>query len=148
MNEERYRVMAVDYGTKRIGIAVSDELRMLASARGIIQSGPNAIAQILAAASRDGVRTILIGIPRTLSNTDSDMTRQVRQFAAKLRDQASAMGIDVVDRDERLTSVMANDYIAQSGLSKRRREEKSLRDEEAARIVLQEYLDQQRPSRA
>jgi putative Holliday junction resolvase len=148
MSEERYRVMAVDYGTKRIGIAVSDELRMLASARGIIQSGPNAIAQILAAASRDGVRTILIGIPRTLSNTDSDMTRQVRQFAAKLRDQASAMGIDVVDRDERLTSVMANDYIAQSGLSKRRREEKSLRDEEAARIVLQEYLDQQRPSRA
>lgn len=144
MSDERYRVMAVDYGTKRIGIAISDELRMLASARGIVEAGPQAISQIVETASREGVRTILLGIPRTLANTDSDMTRQVRAFGAKLRERAYASSIEVIDRDERLTSVMANDHIAQSGLSKRRREEKSLRDEEAARIVLQEFLDQMR----
>ena len=136
---ERYRVMAIDYGTKRIGIAISDELRMLASARGIIQNSGNATRDIAAMAARENVREIIVGIPKTLGNTDSSMTREVRTFVQKLRDTLT--GISVIERDERLTSVMANSYIAQSGLPKQKRQEKSLRDEEAARIVLQEYLD-------
>ena len=83
-----------------------------------------------------------LGLPRSLKNEDSDMTRQVRNFGEKLALQLDAANIEFEFRDERLTSVMANANIAMSGLGKKKREEKSLRDEEAARILLQTYLDQ------
>lgn len=140
--EERWRVMALDYGTKRIGVAISDELRMLASARGVVENSARALNEILALTSRENIRQVLIGIPKTLNNNDSAMTREVRGFVDKLRSKLT--GIDVIERDERLTSVMANSHIAGSGLPKHKRQEKSLRDEEAARIVLQEYLDETR----
>jgi putative Holliday junction resolvase len=139
---ERFRVMAIDYGTKRIGIAMSDELRMLASARGVVANDQAAIPSLIELAFKDGVRTILVGIPRTLKNTDSEMTREVRAFFEKIKSTAAERDIEVLERDERLTSVMANSIIAQSGLPKHKRQDKGLRDEEAARIVLQEYLDQ------
>ena len=144
MEAERYRIAALDFGTKRIGIALSDELRMLASARGIIPSTGAARSEILKLVERENVRIVLLGLPSTLSGGDSDMTRQVRAFAAKLEPLLAKIGVRLELRDERLTSVLANYNISQSDLPKFRREEKHLRDEEAARILLQEYLDQHR----
>ena len=135
------RVLALDYGTKRIGIAISDELRMLASPRGIIPNGPDMIKQIVQLVQKENVRVVVLGVPRTLSNTESQMTTQVLKFKAKLSLALEAIGVPLETRDERLTSIMANYNISQRGLPKGKREEKSLRDEEAARIVLQEYLD-------
>jgi putative Holliday junction resolvase len=137
------RVMAIDFGTKRIGVAISDEMQILASARGIIGNTPLAIREIVAKAKAEQVIKVILGLPRSMKNEDSEMTRQVRSFGEKLHLQLEAAEILFEFRDERLTSVMANANIAMSGLGKRRREEKSLRDEEAARILLQTYLDQQ-----
>ena len=142
-----YRVMAIDFGTKRLGIAVSDEMRMLASPRGVIMNGPEMIREIVELIRNQNVRIVLLGIPRTLRNTESDMTAQVLKFGEKLEAtlaRAPELGVTLVRRDERLTSIMANQNIAERGLPKAKREVKSLRDEEAARIVLQEYLDEKR----
>lgn len=138
---ERYRVMAIDYGTRRIGIAISDEMRMLASARGTIENKGKVEQQILTLAQKENVQHILLGLPKALSGMDSDMTREVRTFGEKLEALLLSKGIGFEWRDERLTSVLANFNIFDSGLPKSRREEKGRRDEEAARILLQEYLD-------
>ena len=136
---ERYRILAIDYGTKRIGIALSDEGRMLASARGTIPNDAQTIRTLQSLLAKENVRVVVLGIPITLGNTDSDMTREVRKFEAKLRD--SLQSIEILARDERLTSVMAGANVAARGMKKSRREQKGLHDEEAARILLQEYLD-------
>ena len=141
MTQERYRVLAIDYGTKRIGLAISDEMRMLASARGVIANTHKTIHEISELVKKEHVRIVLLGLPKTLSNTDSDMTKQVRSFGAKLETALQLLNITLIFRDERLTSIMANNHIAQSDLPKNKREAKNLRDEESARILLQEYLD-------
>jgi len=139
---ERYRVLALDYGTKRVGIAISDEMRMLASPRGVLENTANLIPQIISMAEAENVRVVILGIPRTLGNTDSAMTSEVRKFQKNLSTAFQAFGITVESRDERLTSVMANFNISERRLPKGKREVKSLRDEEAARILLQEYLEE------
>ncbi|HET6400278.1 MAG TPA: Holliday junction resolvase RuvX [Candidatus Kapabacteria bacterium] len=136
------RVLALDYGTKRIGIAISDELRILASPRGTIASGPAAIGEIVALARREEVGTVLLGIPRTLANTHSAMTAEVIRFHDKLAAALTPLGIALEQRDERLTSLIAETNIRSRELPKQKREQKYLRDEEAARILLQEYLDE------
>ncbi|MEO6938936.1 MAG: Holliday junction resolvase RuvX [Candidatus Kapaibacterium sp.] len=133
--------MAVDFGTVRIGLAISDEMRMLASARGVIPSDPFAPNTIALMAVAENAQRVLLGLPKTLANKDSAMTKQVMVFGEKLRIKLEKHNIALEFRDERLTSVMANFNISQSGMAKHKREEKSLRDEEAARILLQEYLD-------
>jgi putative Holliday junction resolvase len=135
-------VLALDYGTKRIGVALSDEGRMLASARGIMPNDANTIANIRELIAKENVKTVLLGIPMTLGNTESDMTKEVRKFETKLR--AALPEIELLPRDERLTSVMAGSNVASRGMKKSRREQKGLHDEEAARILLQEYLDSQK----
>ncbi|HWF43875.1 MAG TPA: Holliday junction resolvase RuvX [Candidatus Kapabacteria bacterium] len=142
---ERYRVLAIDYGTKRVGIAISDEMRMLASPRGVLENAPNLIPKIISMAQAENVRIVILGIPRTLGNTDSAMTSEVRKFQNNLSAVFQPLGITVEPRDERLTSVMANFNISERRLPKGKREVKSLRDEEAARILLQEYLEEHKP---
>lgn len=135
------RVLAIDYGTKRIGIAISDELRMLASPRGTIVSGPKAIEEIVALVRREKVGAVILGVPRTHSNTHSAMTAEVLRFHDKLLAALQPLGITLEKRDERLTSLIAETNIRSRELPKQKREQKYLRDEEAARILLQEYLD-------
>ncbi|MDP4199792.1 MAG: Holliday junction resolvase RuvX [Bacteroidota bacterium] len=133
--------MALDYGTKRVGVAISDQGRMLASARGTIPNDQNLIRTIVALVQAESVRTVLLGIPRTLKNTESAMTSEVLKFRKRLQAALDPIGVAVVARDERLTSIIAGTNIAERGMSKSRREQKGLHDEEAARIILQEYLD-------
>ncbi len=134
-------MLAIDYGTKRIGIAISDELRMLASPRGTIPNGPRMIEEIVALVTREKVGLVLLGIPRTLSNTHSAMTSEVLRFHDKLAAALEPLGVMLEQRDERLTSLLAETNIRSRQLPKQKREQKYLRDEEAARILLQEYLD-------
>ena len=135
------RVLAIDYGTKRIGIAISDPLRIFATPRGIIQNGPRIMDELKALIASENVSTVIVGIPRTLSNTESEMTTEVIRFRDKLIQKLAPLGVSIVSRDERLTSIMAETNIRSRELPKMKREKKSLRDEEAARILLQEYLD-------
>ena len=135
------RVLAIDYGTKRFGIAISDEMQMLATSRGIIANGPHTIDKILSLVHSEQIGKVLLGIPRTLSNTESAMTAEVLRFGEKLSKALAPLGINVELRDERLTSLIAETNIRARELPKAKREQKYLRDEEAARILLQEYLD-------
>lgn len=140
-NETKSRVLAIDYGTKRIGVAISDELRMLAHPRGTIPNGPRMIEEIAALARRENVGMVILGMPRTLSNTESTMTAEVIRFSERLKLALDIAGISLETRDERLTSLIAETNIRARELPKMKREQKDLRDEEAARILLQEYLD-------
>ena len=135
------RILAIDYGKKRIGIAISDPLRIFATPRGVIENGPRTMEELKKLISSENVRTIIVGIPRTLSNTESEMTAEVIRFRDKLIHALAPLGVSVESRDERLTSIMAETNIRSRELPKMKRENKSLRDEEAARILLQEYLD-------
>ena len=136
------RVLAIDYGTKRIGIAISDEMQMLASSRGTIANSTKMIEEIVTLVQREHVGAVILGIPRTLSNTHSAMTAEVLRFHDKLAAALQPLGISLEQRDERLTSLIAETNIRSRELPKQKREQKYLRDEEAARILLQEYLDQ------
>jgi putative holliday junction resolvase len=135
------RILAIDYGTKRIGIAISDPLRIFATPRGIIENGPRSMDEIKSLIISENVNTVIVGIPRTLRNTESEMTAKVIRFRDKLIKMLTPLGIAVESRDERLTSMIAETNIRSRELPKMKRENKSLRDEEAARILLQEYLD-------
>jgi putative Holliday junction resolvase len=135
------KVLAVDYGSKRIGIAISDELRMLARPIGVIEQSKNAIVELLELVRREGVGMVLVGLPRTLEGGESDMTREVSEFAGMLFAALDTISVAHQFHDERLTSVMAASNLRARGLSKAKRQEKYRHDEEAARIILQEYLD-------
>ena len=135
------RVLAIDYGSKRVGLAISDELRMLARPIGFLENTNRLQKEILSLIDKEKVGCVLVGLPRTLSGTDSDFTTTVRSFAEKLFAKLDTKQVEHHFHDERLTSVMAQANISEQGWSKSKREEKYRKDEEAARIVLQEWLD-------
>lgn len=138
------RIMAFDYGTKRIGIAVTDPLQLIASA--LATEHPERIFTYLEAyLQREPVSTFVVGMPRQLDGTDSQSAPHVKGFVRKLRKQFPA--IETVTIDERFTSKMASQAIAQSGLGKAKRQRKSLVDEVSATIILQSYLEQRELSR-
>lgn len=135
------RVLALDLGTKRIGLALSDELRMLATPIGYIENRKSALNDILYLISEKNVGTVILGLPTTLSGTDSQWTTEVRNFGEKLRAALEQRGIEFHFYDERLTSIMAETNIRSQGLKRTQLHEKHRRDEEAARLLLQEWLD-------
>ncbi len=141
MSEIKGRVLAIDYGTKRIGLALSDEHRILARPIGIIERTNRSHKEILELISKEGVTTVILGLPRSLDGSDSTMTTEVRAFADLLFKRLDAIGIGHQFHDERLTSMIAAENLRESGLSKSKRQEKYRHDEEAARIILQEFLD-------
>jgi putative Holliday junction resolvase len=136
------RVLAIDYGSKRIGLAISDELRMLARPIGILENTNRLQKEILSLIEKEKVGCVIIGLPKTLGGDDSEFTTHVRAFAEKLFTRLDEKNIEHHFHDERLTSIMAQNNIAEQGWGRFKREEKYRKDEEAARIILQEWLDQ------
>lgn len=138
------RVLAIDYGSKRVGLAISDELRMLARPIGFLENTNRLQKEIIALVDKEKIGCVIVGLPRTLAGSDSEFTTTVRSFAEKLFTKLTNKGIEHHFHDERLTSVMAQANIAEQGWSKSKREEKFRADEEAARIILQEFLNRKR----
>lgn len=131
------RIMAFDYGTKRIGIAVTDPLRIIANALTTVH--PNELSAFLTDyLSRESVSHFVVGKPVQLDGTLSQSASHVVGFIRKLRTQFP--NIEVVEIDERFTSKMASATIAQSGMRKSKRQEKGLVDTISATILLQDYL--------
>lgn len=138
------RVAALDIGERRIGVAISDATRTLARPVGVLQtSGLDGDAMERAAsevarlaAEEDGLATLVIGLPRHLDGSPSDMTPRVEKFAARLR---ARTGLPVVLQDERLTSREAESRLALR--EKNWRVRKQRLDAAAAAVILQEYLD-------
>lgn len=135
------RALAIDYGTKRIGLALSDELRILATPIGTIENRKSALNDLLYLIAENNVGAVILGLPTALSGGDSAWTQEVRLFGEKLKAALDARGIEFHFYDERLTSIMAETNIRSQGLKRTQLHQKHRRDEEAARLLLQEWLD-------
>ena len=138
--ESLMRILALDIGDRRIGVALSDPLGMLASPLTTIErSTPDtqtAIDDILALAEQHETAEILVGIPYLMSGRIGAQARITMDFAQALAERTT---IPVTHTDERLSSVQADRLLAQSGASPTR--DKSRTDSAAAAIILQSYLD-------
>lgn len=131
------RILAIDYGLKRTGIAVTDELQIIASGLTTIPSD-TAIAFLKDYFTKEKVTKVLIGEPKQLNGQPSESTPLIEKFVTDFRAAFPLMPIDRVD--ERFTSKMAFQTMIDSGLSKKQRQNKALVDEIAATILLQDYL--------
>jgi putative Holliday junction resolvase len=132
------RIIAIDYGLKRTGIAVTDELQLIATGLQAVETH-KLIDFLIKYLSENPVETILIGEPKRLNDEPTHITNNVHSLAEKLKNFFPATAIKLVD--ERFTSKIAKREIAGMGLKKSQRKEKELTDVVSAVILLQGYLD-------
>jgi putative Holliday junction resolvase len=137
------RYLAIDYGEKRVGLALSDPTRTIAQSLETIvyQSRKNLIAILKEIISQQNVKKIILGLPLTMKGSDSEKTIDVRKFGAELENQ---IDIPLVFFDERLTSIQAQQIIRQFG--KKPSKHRAKIDQIAAGILLQTYLGQEKLS--
>lgn len=138
----RSRVLALDVGAARIGLAVGDEGRSLAFGRGAItRRGGKADADAVAqAAAAERATLVLIGLPLRLDGSSSDQTDRVKAFGAVLEERLKDSGVAVAYEDERLTTKLAGQRIADGALPRGKRQSKGLVDEASAVLILESYL--------
>ena len=133
------RVLAIDYGSKAIGVAICDELRMtvrpLRTIRKTGQSHEQIIEQLKNLVEENEVVTLIVGLPIRLDGSIGEAAERVKKFIAQLQ---TVISIPVIAQDERLTSREAEEMMHELGFDMRKRKEKS--DEYAAAIILQDYL--------
>ena len=131
------RILAIDYGLKRTGIAVTDPLKIIASALTTIES-PRLISFLENYFKQEQVELILIGEPKNLDGSDTHATQPVKRIIEELKKKFPAIPIKTID--ERYTSKMAMQAMLDMGMKKKDRRNKKNVDEIAATIMLQEYL--------
>lgn len=131
------RILALDYGIKRTGIAVTDELQIIASGLTTIPS-ETIIPFLKDYFSKENVSVVLIGEPKQMNGLPSESTPIIEKFVANFTSEFPQM--KVIRVDERFTSKMAFQTMIDSGLSKKQRQNKGLVDEIAATILLQDFL--------
>ena len=132
------RVLALDYGKKRTGIAVTDPLQIIATGLETVDSN-ELIGYLKKYMQKEEVEKVLIGYPLNFDDSPTDATPFVDKFIGKFQNVFKELPIE--KWDERMTSRMASEAIAQMGLKKKDRENKALIDTVSAVIILQEYLE-------
>ena len=130
-----YKVMALDIGTKRIGIALSDYMLMLANGHSYIPREPedSAVKKILEIAKDNNVKKIIVGLPLNMDNTLGFQAENCKDFASKIE------GYEIIFEDERLTSEAAEENLRNKKIDFRK--DKGLVDIESACIILEQYLE-------
>ena len=139
LNHPLPRILAIDYGLKRTGLAVTDPLKIIATGLTTVES-KQLISFLKNYFSKEEVELIIIGEPKNLDDTDTHATPLVEKIIKQLEKNFPKIPIKRVD--ERYTSKMAKDAMLEMGLKKMQRRNKKLVDEIAATILLQEYLRQ------
>ncbi|MDR1793677.1 MAG: Holliday junction resolvase RuvX [Bacteroidales bacterium] len=137
MQDNFGRIVAIDYGQKRVGIAVTDCNRLIASGLCTIAAS-DVFLFLKDYISKEKVSLFIVGKPKQMNNTDSDASRYIEPFVKRLHKEFPQIPID--REDERFTSKMAFQTLIDSGLGKKKRQNKALVDEVAATIMLQNYL--------
>lgn len=133
------RIMCFDYGTKRVGIAVTDNLQLIAT--GLCTLHPDKIeAYLLEYIKTEVVELFLIGLPKNLDNSLNDIERYIKGFIKKLKHTFPQIPVERID--ERFTSAIAQQTMLQGGLKKTDRQNKALVDQISATLMLQQYLNQ------
>lgn len=132
------RLMAIDYGSKRVGIAVTDPLQIIATGLTTVHS-QDLIEFLKTYISKEEVECIIVGEPKRLNNEPSDSARFIEPFVVHLKRTFPAIKVERMD--ERFTSKMAFQTMIDSGLKKKARQNKELVDEISATIILQSYMN-------
>jgi putative Holliday junction resolvase len=132
------RLLAFDFGTKRLGIAVTDPMQLFAT--GLTTIHPKDVIEFLKKyLQTEQIETFIVGEPRQMDGTPSQSAPQVKGFVTILKKNFPDIPVEMMD--ERFTSKMASAAIAQSGLKKSARQNKALIDTVSATIILQSYLE-------
>ena len=132
------RILAIDYGRKRTGIAVTDTLQMIAGGLTTVPSG-ELVGWLTNYVSKEPVERLVVGLPKQMNNEPSENMKYVEAFVAQLK--KALPDIPVEYYDERFTSVMAHRAMIDGGLKKKKRQDKGLVDEISAVIILQSYME-------
>lgn len=139
------RVLAVDAGERRVGLAMSDELRLLATPLKVVRRGEDGlagvVAEIVEIVRREGVEQVVVGLPLNADGTHGRQARRAERVAEVLQ---RALGLSVVTWDERLSTQQAEAALRAQGRSLKRLRQRGEIDAVAAAVILQDYLDAQR----
>ncbi len=135
------RLLAIDYGSKRTGLAVTDPLQIIATALETVRTHL-LLDYLKKYMEREAVEAIVIGMPRRLDSSDTHNTQAVRTFIKKL--EATFPNIPVHPHDERFTSSIALQAMIAGGSKKSERQEKGNLDKVSAVVILQSYMESQR----
>jgi len=132
------RILALDHGTKRIGVAVSDELKLIAQPLEFVPAEPFPafLARLKTLLAEKEVELVLVGMPRNMNGTYGPAAAKVEEVITQLREE---IGVPIKTWDERLTSAQANRYLIEGNVRREKRKEKV--DQMAAAILLQSFLD-------
>ena len=134
------RILAIDYGKRRTGIAVTDELQIIAGGLTTVDTD-KLFDFILDYIKRETVELIIVGLPKQMNNEYSENMKRIEPFVNRLR---KFVNIPIEYYDERFTSVLAHRAMLESGIGKMARRNKALVDEISATIILQSYMESRR----
>ncbi|HLX11620.1 MAG TPA: Holliday junction resolvase RuvX [Bacteroidota bacterium] len=135
---ELKRYLGIDYGTKRIGIAVSDPLGIIARGIGVVANSSTALDEIRKYAEEYAVAAVVVGMPYTLKGDEGPAAIAVKAFMERVR---SVVSVEVLGWDERHTSSDAHEMLHAMGVKKKKRRVKETIDRMAAALILQSFLD-------
>ena len=135
------RILAIDYGKKRTGLAVTDPAQIIANGLTTVESG-ELLSFLKSYVERESVEHFVIGLPTQPNGQPSENLPRVKTFAAKLAKMLPDIPIEFYD--ERFTSVLAHRAMIDGGLGRKRRQDKALVDEISATIILQNYMEHRR----
>lgn len=138
MNDLPGRIMSLDYGTKRTGIAVTDPLRLIATGLDTVDTH-KLFTYLESYFKKEKVSLLIIGLPLHTDGTATKLEDDIRGFIRKIQKTYPDLTIDRID--ESFSSAKAKQFILQSGASRKKRQDKSLLDKVSASIILQEYMD-------
>lgn len=132
------RIISIDYGRKRTGLAASDTLQMIANGLTTLPSGEvvNFLSEYV---KKEPVDVFVVGLPKQMNNEPSENMKYVEAFVTHLKRVIPEIPVEYYD--ERFTSVLAHKAMLEGGLKKKKRQDKALVDEISAVIILQEYLE-------
>lgn len=135
------RIMAIDYGRKRIGIAVTDPCQIIANS--LTTVAPHQMMAFLDDYfRREPVDVVVVGLPKQMNNTESESMQYIRPFLAAFRRRFPNIPLEMYD--ERFTSVLAHKALIEGGARKKQRQDKAIVDAISATIILQSYMEARR----
>ncbi len=141
---EGRRVLGIDYGRRRVGIAMSDPMGIIAQGIETLQNDSSLPGRVIDLVRKMSVKAIVVGKPLKLSGLEGSSAVEASEFAARLRQKLSREHLDsieVVEWDERFTTTMAQQTQIELGIKKKERQKKGNLDRMASQLILQSYLD-------
>lgn len=143
------KTLGLDYGNVRIGIALSDETGTIAFGKNIVDNSPSCFKILLDIINREGIKDVVLGYPLNLKGQKTSQSLEVEKFENEFNYflNKADVSVNIIRWDERLTSKMAQSSLLESGMKKKRRQDKSNLDIISATLILQSYLDSEKIKR-